>query len=68
MSSERISEADLEEAFEDFIGESLPGEGNTSSLLIVGMTALAAVVIFGVFTSGKRAGKLLSTDVEIKRS
>ena len=68
MSSKRISEADLEEAFEDFIGESLPSEANTSSLLIVGMMALVAVVIFGVFTSGKRAGKLLSTVVEIKRS
>ena len=68
MSSERISEADLEEAFQDFIGESLPSEANTSSLLIVGMMALVAVVIFGVFTSGKRAGKLLSTVVEIKRS
>ena len=68
MSSKRISEADIEEAFEDFIGESLPSEANTSSLLIVGMMALVAVVIFGVFTSGKRAGKLLSTVVEIKRS
>ena len=68
MPSKRISEADLEEAFEDFIGESLPSEANTSSLLIVGMMALVAVVIFGVFTSGKRAGKLLSTVVELKRS
>ena len=68
MPSKRISKADLEEAFEDFIGESLPGEANTSSLLIIGVTALAAAVIFGVFTSGKRAGKLLSTVVEIKRS
>jgi len=68
MSSKRISEADLEEAFEDFIGESLPGEANASSLLIIGVTALATAAIFGVFTVGKRAGKLLSTVVEIKRS
>jgi len=68
MSSKRISEADLEEAFEDFIGESLPSEVNTSSFSIIGVTALAGVVIFGIFTAGKRAGKLLSTVVEIKRS
>ena len=68
MSSKRISEADLEDAFEGFIGESLPGEADASSLFIIGMTALAAVVIFGIFTAGKRSGKLLSTVVEIKRS
>jgi len=68
MSSKRISEADLEEAFEDFVGESLPSEADTSSLLIIGATVFAAAVIFGVFTAGKRSGRLLSTVVEIKRS
>ncbi|MBJ40698.1 uncharacterized protein METZ01_LOCUS210312 [marine metagenome] len=68
MSSKRISEADIEEAFEDFIGESLPGEANASSLFIIGVTVLAAVAIFGIFVAGKRSGKLLSTVVEIKRS
>ena len=68
MSSKRISEADLEEAFEDFIGESLPSEADTSSLLIIGAAVMAAAVIFGVFTAGKRSGRLLSTVVEIKRS
>ena len=68
MSSKRISEADLEEAFEDFIGESLPSEADTSSLLIIGSVVMAAAVIFGVFTAGKRSGRLLSTVVEIKRS
>ena len=68
MSSKRISEADIEEAFEDFIEESLPGEANASSLFIIGVTVLAAVAIFGIFVAGKRSGKLLSTVVEIKRS
>ena len=68
MSSKRISEADLEEAFEDFIGESLPSEADAPSLLIIGAAVLAAAVIFGVFTAGKRSGRLLSTVVEIKRS
>ena len=68
MSSKRISEADLEEAFEDFIGESLPSEADASSLLIIVSAVLAAAVIFGVFTAGKRSGRLLSTVVEIKRS
>ena len=68
MSSKRISESDLEEAFEDFLGEALPDGADTSSLLIIGATVLTAAVIFGVFTAGKRSGKLLSTVVEIKRS
>jgi len=68
MSSRRISEADLEEAFEDFLGETLPSKADTSSLLFIGATVLTAAVIFGVFTVGKRSGKLLSTVVEIKRS
>ena len=68
MSSKRISEADLEEAFEDFLGETLPSEADTSSLLIIGARVVASAVIFGVFTAGKRSGKLLSTVVEIKRS
>jgi hypothetical protein len=68
MSSKKISETDLEEAFEDFIGESLPSEMDASSLFIIGGAVLAAAVIFGVFTAGKRSGKLLSTVVEIKRS
>ncbi len=68
MSSKRISEADLEEAFEDFIGESLPSEADASSLLIIASAVLAAAVIFGVFTVGKRSGRLLSTVVEINRS
>jgi len=68
MSSKRISEADIEEAFEDIIGESLPGEANASSLFISGVTVLAAVAIFGIFVAGKRSGKLLSTVVEIKWS
>ena len=68
MSSKRISEADLEEAFEDFLGETLPSEADTSSLLMIAGTALVAALIFWVFTAGKRSGKLLSTVVEIKRS
>ena len=61
MSDKKVSEKDLEEAFEDFFGETLPDQSDISSLVILGMTALAAVVIFGVFTAGKRSGKLLST-------
>jgi len=68
MSSKRISEADVEEAFEDFLGETLPSKADSSSLLIIGATVLAVAVIFVVFTTGKRSGKLLSTVVEIKRS
>ena len=68
MSSKRISEADLKEVFEDFLGETLPSEADTSSLLMIAGTALVAALIFGVFTAGKRSGKLLSTVVEIKRS
>ena len=67
MSSKRISEADIEEAFEDFLGENLPSEADTSSLFIIGATVLVAAVIFVVFTTGKRSGKLRSTVVEIKR-
>ena len=68
MASKRISEADLKEVFEDFLGETLPSEADTSSLLMIAGTALVAALIFGVFTAGKRSGKLLSTVVEIKRS
>ena len=68
MSDKKVSEKDLKEAFEDFFGETLPDQSDISSLVILGMTALAAVVIFGVFIAGKRSGKLLSTVVEIKRS
>ena len=68
MSSKRISEADVEGAFEDFLDETLPGEADSSSLLIIAATLLTAAVIFVVFTAGKRSGKLRSTVVEIKRS
>ncbi len=68
MHKKRISEADLEEVFDDILGNSLPGEVDTSSILLVGATLLAAGVVFGIFTVGKRSGKLLSTVVEIKRS
>tara|TARA_B100001113_G_C20944301_1_gene550225 strand:+ start:78 stop:284 length:207 start_codon:yes stop_codon:yes gene_type:complete len=68
MHNKRISEADLEEVFDDILGNSLPGEVDTSSILLVGATLLAAGVVFGIFTVGKRSGKLLSTVVEIKRS
>ena len=68
MHNKRISEADLEEVFDDILGNSLPGEVDTSSILLVAATLLAAGVVFGIFTVGKRSGKLLSTVVEIKRS
>jgi hypothetical protein len=68
MSKKRISETDLEEAFENFFGQSLANESDTTSLLIVGATVLVGVVIFGAFTVGKRSGKLLSTVVEVRRS
>jgi len=68
MPNKRISEADLEEVFDDLLGKSLPSEVDTSSILLVGATLLAAGVVFGIFTVGKRSGKLLSTVVEIKRS
>ena len=68
MHNKRISEADLEEVFDDLLGKSLPSEVDTSSILLVGATLLAAGVVFGIFTVGKRSGKLLSTVVEIKRS
>ena len=68
MSDKRVSKNDLEKGFEDFFGETLPNESDTSSLLIIGATFLLAAVIFGSFISGKRSGKLLSTVVEIKRS
>ena len=68
MSNKMVSQTDLEEAFKDFFGETLSSESDTSSLLIIGATALVAAVVFGAFTVGKRSGKLLSTVVEIKRS
>ena len=68
MPNKRISEADLEEVFDDLLGKSLPGEVDSSSILLVGATLLAAGVVFGIFTVWNRSGKLLSTVVEIKRS
>ncbi len=68
MSNKKVSEKDLEEVVEDFFGKTLPIQSETSSLLVIAVTAVVAAVIFGVFTAGKRSGKLLSTVVEIKRS
>ena len=68
MSNKKVSEKDLEEVVEDFFGKTLPIQSEPSYLLVIGMTALVAAVLFGVFTAGKRSGKLLSTVVEIKRS
>ena len=60
MSNKKVSEKDLEEVVEDFFGKTLPIQSETSSLLVIGVTAVVAAVIFGVFTAGKRSGKLLS--------
>ena len=68
MSNKKVSEKDLEEVVEDFFGKTLPIQSETSSLLVIGMTAVVAAVIFGVFTAGKRAGKLGCTVGEIKRA
>ena len=56
MSNKKVSEKDLEEVVEDFFGKTLPIQSETSSLLVIAVTA------------GKRSGKLLYTVVEIKRS
>ena len=44
MSDKRVSKNDLEKVFEDFFGETLPNESDTSSLLIIGATFLVAAV------------------------
>ena len=68
MSEKHISRADLEEAIEGFLGESVPNEQGVGSLLIFGSSVILGAAIFGIFLAGKRSGRLLSTVVEVRRS
>ncbi len=68
MSKKQITKADLEEAFDSFMGDNGGEESKIKSVAILAAALLFGAIIFAIFSAGKRSGNLRSTVVEVRRS